>query len=111
LGSGIGYLEGSAYLTHPGNTVLAGHVYLSDGTPGPFIDLHHLKWGDRIILHVNGYAHVYAVRHVYETTPDDIDVLRSWDDYDWLTLITCRDFDERTNSYRSRLIVEAVRIE
>ncbi len=111
LGSGIGHLEGSAYLTHPGNTVLAGHVYLSDGTPGPFIDLHHLKWGDRIILHVNGYAHVYEVRNVYETTPDDLDVLRSWDDYDWLTLITCRDFDERTNSYRSRLIVEAVRIE
>ena len=111
LGNGIGYLEGSAYLTHPGNTVLAGHVYLSDGTPGPFIDLHHLKWGDRIILHVNGYAHVYEVRHVYETDPDDLDVLRSWDDYDWLTLITCRDFDERTNSYRSRLIVEAVRIE
>lgn len=110
LGNGIGYLEGSAYLTHPGNTVLAGHVYLSDGGPGPFIDLHQLKWGDEIIVNLNGYAHVYQVRNVYQTDPTDEDVLKSWDDYDWVTLVTCKDFDERTERYRSRLIVEAVRI-
>jgi LPXTG-site transpeptidase (sortase) family protein len=112
LGNSLGYLEGSTYPTLLGNTVVAGHVYLSDGAPGPFIDLHTLRWGDIIILHADGAQISYQVREVYQTSPDDLDVLENRSDgYTWLTLVTCRDFDPHSETYQSRTIVEAVRVE
>ncbi|MFN2275277.1 MAG: hypothetical protein ACK2TX_10565, partial [Anaerolineales bacterium] len=36
LWNNVGFLQGTAYPTHPGNTVLTGHVVLPSGLPGPF---------------------------------------------------------------------------
>jgi LPXTG-site transpeptidase (sortase) family protein len=109
LGDQAGYLEGTAYPTLPGNTVITGHVYLADGSPGPFIDLHTLKWGDRVIIHAWGQDYLYEVRSVIKTTPDD-PILFNHEDLDWITLITCQGFDEESGTYRWRIAVRGVLI-
>jgi LPXTG-site transpeptidase (sortase) family protein len=110
LGSQAGYLNGTAYPTRPGNSVLTGHVYTADGLPGPFIklnQLNQLRYGDEIIVHLAGQSYVYEVRENRIVSPHDGYVFRH-QDYPWLTLVTCRDYDERTNSYRHRVAVGAV---
>jgi uncharacterized repeat protein (TIGR01451 family) len=39
LGNQAGWLEGSAFPSWNGNSLLTGHVYLASGLPGPFVDL------------------------------------------------------------------------
>ncbi len=105
-----GYLEGTAFPTWAGNTALSGHVYLSDGTAGPFVHLGELLWGDEVILHAFGQRYVYEVRDVTSVRPDDLSVLRH-EEYDWVTLITCQGYDEQQDAYRSRMVVRAVLVE
>ncbi|NPA92993.1 MAG: sortase, partial [Chloroflexi bacterium] len=105
-----GWLEGSAFPTWAGNTVLTAHVYLPDGEPGPFVNLRQLMWGDRIIIHAHGQRYIYEVRNVRLVAPDDVSVLRH-KDRDWVTLLTCQGYDEKTDSYHWRLAVQAVLIQ
>jgi LPXTG-site transpeptidase (sortase) family protein len=107
LGHQIGWLEGSAYPTWPGNTALSAHAYLPSGLPGPFADLDTLRWGDSVVLRTEDAMYIYEVRERYETSPDDITPLYG-EAYDWVTLITCRQSDEQLNSYRWRIVVRAV---
>jgi len=104
-----GYLQGSAYPTWKGNTAIAAHVHNFDGRPGPFANLHQLKWGDRIIIHAWGMQHIYEIREVKEVSPDDLSVL-AHSEQDVLTLITCKDFNEDKSAYDLRLAVRAVLI-
>ncbi|MCJ7823455.1 MAG: sortase, partial [Anaerolineales bacterium] len=106
----VGYLEGTAYPSWPGNTALTAHVILPNGLPGPFADLGKLAWADRIVLHANGLQYVYHVTYVWSTHPDDLSVLRH-EEMDWLTLITCDEYDESTDQYLRRTAVRAVLIE
>jgi LPXTG-site transpeptidase (sortase) family protein len=105
-----GYLEGTAFPTMEGNTAIAGHVYLPDGNPGPFLNLGTLSWGDRVVVHAWGQAMIYEVREVSTVWPGDMRVL-AHEDYDWVTLITCKEFDEASNSYKRRTVVRAVLID
>ena len=107
----VGYLEGTSYPTQLGNSVIAGHINLPDGTTGPFADIDQLKWGDQIIIHLDGYEYIYEVREVFQTSPNNLDILVRSDNYDWLTIITCKDYDPSTKSYDHRTVVVAVRIE
>ncbi len=107
LGDQTGYLEGTAYPTWSGNTGLTGHVYLPNGNPGPFVDLHTLMWGQQIIVHMGGQEYVYEVRSVRRVLPDDISVLGHATG-PTLTLITCQGYDEEGNVYRYRIAVKAV---
>jgi hypothetical protein len=43
LTSQAGWLEGSAFPTHVGNSILTSHVFLPNGLPGPFINLQQLS--------------------------------------------------------------------
>ena len=72
-----GWLEGTAYPTWTGNTVLTGHAYLPSGYPGPFVDLGDLSRGDKIVLIANGYSYSYQVRNKALVTGDDIQHHRS----------------------------------
>lgn len=109
LGSNIGYLEGTAYPTLSGNSVLAAHVYNADGLPGPFIHLDGLKYGDRVIVHSFGQNYRYEVRNVQDWIPaGDTRLVTRHEDLPWLTLVTCRGFNEKTNRYDWRTIVRAV---
>jgi LPXTG-site transpeptidase (sortase) family protein len=107
LSSQVGYLEGTAYPTWDGNTGLTAHVYNADGTPGPFVNLHLLRWGDKVEVTAFGQIFTYEVRSVERVSPNDLSVLRH-EDRSWLTLITCQSFDETTGSYTWRVVVRAV---
>ena len=103
----VGYLAGTAFPTWAGNTVLSGHAYLANGQPGPFAALGALQWGDVIQIDSWGQRYVYEIREVKTVDPSDQSAFKH-EDLDWVTLITCKDFDEAANQYRSRLVVRAV---
>lgn len=107
LGSQAGWLNGTAFPTWSGNSAITGHVYLPNGQPGPFVNLGTLKYGDQIIVNLLGYQYIYEVRTVSITNPDDVSSLRH-EDLSWVTLITCKQFDEKTNSYKLRTVARAV---
>jgi len=102
-----GWLEGTAYPTFGGNSVITAHVYLPNGQPGPFIDIGKLSWGQEVAIVSNGLRYVYQVREVKNIRPDDMSVFKH-EEKPWLTLLTCKEYDEKTNSYRSRLMLRAV---
>jgi LPXTG-site transpeptidase (sortase) family protein len=110
LGNSVGYLPGTAFPTWSGNTAIAGHVYLKDGMPGPFNRIGELMWGDEINIQAYGFRHKYEVREVATVQPTDLSVL-GHEEYDWLTLITCRGYDEDSDTYRWRVVVRAVLME
>ena len=107
LGEQAGYLEGTAFPSWSGNSAITGHVYLPDGRPGPFVRLGELGWGDEIIVRGFGLRYIFSVREVRQVLPDDLSVLRH-EDRPWVTLITCKGYDERRETYRTRVAVRAV---
>ena len=109
LGREVGYLEGTAFPTWPGTTGLTGHVYLADGTPGPFINIRQLVWGDIVILHANGFRYEYYVRENLLVPDEDISPLKH-EEYDWLALITCEGYNQMHDRYDWRRVVRAVLI-
>ncbi|MDX9863235.1 MAG: sortase [Anaerolineaceae bacterium] len=109
LGSNAGFLSDTAFPTLPGNTAITGHAYLADGTPGPFVNLGSLMWGNEIVLHAWGQRYVYQVRTIQQVAADDMSVLGHKEE-DWITLITCKGFDEDSGEYQWRTVVQAVLI-
>lgn len=109
LSNQVGYLEGTAYPTWNGNTGLTAHVYNADGSPGPFVNLHLLRWGDRVEVSAFGKVYTYEVRSVSRVSANDLSVLNH-EDRSWLTLITCQGYNENTEQYTWRVVVKAVLI-
>jgi LPXTG-site transpeptidase (sortase) family protein len=110
LGDAAGYLEGTAYPTWVGNTAITAHVWDADNSPGSFVNLHTLQYGDEIIIHAWKLRHIYEVRAVRLVSPDNLSALPK-SDYDMLTLITCQSYDEASGEYRSRIAVRAVLVD
>jgi len=109
LGNQVGWLHGTAFPSWAGNSAITAHVYDANGQPGLFKDLSGLKWGDEVIVHAYGQAYVYEVRTVDTyVQPDDISSVYQHEDYPWLTLITCKGYDDESDSYRWRVVVRAV---
>ena len=108
LGNNSGWLNGTAFPTYSGNSVLTGHVTNADGTPGPFAHLNGLWWGDQVIVHAWGAQYIYEVRSVLVVTPEAVSSVITHKDLPWVTLITCRGYDEASNSYNYRVAVGAV---
>ncbi|MGM0374564.1 MAG: sortase domain-containing protein [Chloroflexota bacterium] len=104
-----GYLEGSAYPTWRGNTVLTGHAVLPNGLPGPFADLGALSWDDEVILYAQGQKYIYHVRSNRYVAPGNFSILEH-KEQDWLTLFTCYGYDELSETYDWRQVVQAVLI-
>jgi type VI secretion system secreted protein VgrG len=111
LNDQAGWLNGTAFPTWAGNSVLTGHVYDADGNPGPFVGLDGLLWGDEVIIHAWGAQYVYEVRQVMQVDPGAISSVITHEDLPWVTLITCRGYDEASNSYKYREVVRAVFVE
>jgi LPXTG-site transpeptidase (sortase) family protein len=107
LGEQAGYLEGTAFPTWQGNTGLAGHSTLADGSPGPFANLGALRWGDEVIIHAWGQRYIYAVRQNSLVAPGQLAALQH-EDLDWVALITCQGYDEISGTYLWRRVVRAV---
>jgi LPXTG-site transpeptidase (sortase) family protein len=102
-----GWLEGTAFPSWSGNSVLTGHVTLPDGRAGPFAGIGELKWDDRIIIHAYGVAFEYKVRQNRTISPFNTSVLKH-EDEPWITLITCKTYNETTGAYTNRIAVRAI---
>ncbi|NOH04228.1 MAG: sortase [Chloroflexi bacterium] len=102
-----GWLDGTAFPGWKGNSVLTGHVVLPNGNAGPFAALGDLKWGDRIIIRAYGTVYIYEVRQNRIVSPYNISVLQHEEDA-WLTLLTCKDYNESADTYARRIAVRAV---
>jgi LPXTG-site transpeptidase (sortase) family protein len=111
LGNEAGWLQGSAYPTWAGNSVLTGHVWNADNSPGPFQLINTLWWGDQVIVTAGGGQYAYAIRSVQLVSPGDVDSMMRHEVLPWLTLVTCRGYDEASNSYKYRILVRAELIE
>jgi LPXTG-site transpeptidase (sortase) family protein len=107
LGRQAGWLEGSAFPSWNGNSVITSHVYLSNGLPGPFVNLGTLKYGEKVLIHAYGQSYTFEVRSNEIVDPNDTSAFRH-EEKPWLTLITCREYDEKTKTYRKRIVVRAV---
>jgi LPXTG-site transpeptidase (sortase) family protein len=107
LGNEAGWLEGSAFPSWNGNSVLTSHVYLASGKPGPFINLNKLKFGDKIVVHAYGQKYVFEVQTNTVVAPTETSMMMKHEEKPWLTLVTCKDYDPKTNTYLNRILVRA----
>jgi len=107
LGQKAGFLEGTAFPTNPGNTVITSHVWNASNLAGPFARLNELQHGDRFSIDAYGYSYTYEVRTNRLVSPTSTSVL-AHKDYDWVTLLICDSFSEGSGSYLYRRAVQAV---
>jgi sortase (surface protein transpeptidase) len=64
-----------------------------------------------VIVHAWGAQYVYEVREVLQVAPGDTSSVIKHKDLPWVTLVTCRGYDEATDSYKYRVAVAAVLME
>jgi LPXTG-site transpeptidase (sortase) family protein len=89
--------------------VLTSHVYLSNGLPGPFVYLNKLIFGDQIIVHAYGEKYTFEVRTNMVVQPNDASIFNH-EERPWLTLVTCKEYDQTIKGYLKRVVVRAVSI-
>lgn len=109
LGNNAGWLNGSAFPTWVGNTVLTGHVWTAYNRPGPFANLKTLKYGDQILIHAFGQTYTYEVREskTYWAKTAVTKVFQH-EELDWVTLVTCETYNPLNGDYFFRRAVRAV---
>lgn len=110
LGMHVGYLQGTAWIGENDNIVLSGHVEMADGRKGVFADLDALAVGEVIVLVENEVEHRYIVSEIKRVDPGDLSVVYATTE-ERLTLITCSDYDFVRNTYDTRLVVVAERMQ
>lgn len=110
LGNQAGWLEGSAFPSWRGNSVLTAHSYLSSGNPGPFVNLNRLKFGDKVIVRAYGQQNIFEVQANFIVGPHDKSVMKH-EELPWITLVTCKDYDEKTDTYLRRIVIRAVLVD
>jgi LPXTG-site transpeptidase (sortase) family protein len=108
LGKSAGWLEGSAFPTWQGNTVLTAHVWNADNTPGIFANIKSLKYGDRFSIHAFGQEYIYEVRENTWVWGSSVSKVFKHEEYDWVTLLTCEGYNPLTGRYFFRRMVRAV---
>jgi len=69
--------------------------------------LNSLKYGDKIIVHAYGRKYTFEVRANTVVEPNDASVFKH-EGKSWLTLVTCKEYDEKNNAYKKRVVVRAV---
>jgi LPXTG-site transpeptidase (sortase) family protein len=106
----VGWLNGTAYPTWKGNSLLTAHVTNADGKPGLFSHLKALGVGEYVFVYNSGYRYTYQVISNDLVQPDDRTVMKH-EERSYLTLITCDSYDERTATYLRRVIVRALLVD
>jgi LPXTG-site transpeptidase (sortase) family protein len=110
LGSSIGYLEGSAYPTLRGNTILTGHSTDPNGNVVSFGYIKDLVLGDKIMIHSYNQVFVYQIQENKLLAPSNVSALFKHENYDWVTLVTCENYNKDLGKFVSRRVVRAVLI-
>jgi len=106
LNNDIGWLQGTAFPSLSGNSVLTSHYFNSYGAAGPFRYLAQLAVGDQIIVRAYRVNYVYQVRSLQQVDPANVTAMLRHEDKPWLTLVTCTDY-LANNDFKYRLIVRA----
>jgi len=106
----VGWLNGTAYPTWKGNSLLTAHVVNADGKPGVFSKLKALGIGEFVYVYNSGYRYTYQVVSNAYVQPDDASVVKH-EEKSYLTLITCDTYDEKTGTYLRRVAVRAVLVD
>jgi LPXTG-site transpeptidase (sortase) family protein len=112
LRSEVAWLGNTSWPGLGSNTALAGHVTVAGYGDGPFRYLEDVPVGEIIILYTERSIYTYQVRESRITTADDMAVTFASENPQ-VTLITCVDWDDDTETYLNRLIVlgDLVRVE
>jgi len=79
--------------------------------PGVFEKLANLRYGDQVMVHNAGKVFIFEVRERLQVSADRVNQLLKHKERPWLTLLTCRGFDEESGEYLSRVLVRAVLVE
>ncbi len=108
LGGEAGWLSGSAFPTWNGNSVLTAHVWDAFNRPGPFANLKDLRYGDQVRVHAYGGIYIYEIRDNLTVLPANVSSVFKHEEKSWLTLVTCEDYQERSQTYSFRRMVRAV---
>jgi LPXTG-site transpeptidase (sortase) family protein len=108
LSNEAGWLETTAFPTHAGNSALTAHTTLANGQPGPFAQLGTLSYGDQVIVRFGGQKYIFEVRENKQVKPTEVNSALKHEEYPWLTLITCKSYNEQTGEYAYRTVVRAV---
>jgi len=108
LGNDAGWLNGTAFPTWTGNSVITGHVWDAYNRPGIFYNLRDLRYGDLINIHAFGQVATYEVRQSKRIRPADVSSALQHEEQAWLTLITCEDYRFLFRTYNYRRMVRAV---
>jgi len=108
LGKNAGWLNGSAFPTWNGNSVITGHVWDSLNRPGPFVGLINLTYGDQIKVHAFGKVYIYEIIESQVVQPSNITAAFKHEEKSWLTLITCENYQDKTETYTNRRMVRAI---
>jgi len=111
LGDKAGHLQGTAFPTWNGNTVITAHVWDAFNRPGPFAGLKKMKYGEQIKIHAWGQTYVYEVREIKLVTVRNVDSIAWHQEYDWLTLLTCEIYNPLNDNYLFRRLVRAVLVD
>ena len=112
LGKDTGWLNGTAFPSWDGNSVLTAHVTDSNGMPGPFANIKNLKYGNQVIVHLYGQKYIFEVRNTRRVRPNATQfAFQHLEDHSYLTLITCQGYNPISDSYLFRRIIRAVLVD
>ncbi len=89
-----------------GNTGLAGHVTLRDGSDGPFRNLSQVQVGDEVILYSEEKVYTYNISWIDVVDEDSLDVIQP-QSTSQVTLVTCAEWNDDLKMYMKRLVVIA----
>jgi LPXTG-site transpeptidase (sortase) family protein len=65
-----------------------------------------------VVIHAWGQEYTYEVRSVSDNVnPKDTSLLTKHEELPWLTLVTCKGYDEAKDKYLWRTVVRAVQID
>lgn len=103
-----GWLNGSAFPTWNGNSVITAHVWDALNRPGPFANLKNLRYGDQIKVHAFGQVYTYEIRESKTVSPTNISAVFKHEEKSWITLVTCEGYEENSQTYFYRRMVRAV---
>jgi LPXTG-site transpeptidase (sortase) family protein len=110
LKDSVGYLEGSAYPTFNGNSVLTAHVIDANNNLGPFSDIKGMHSNDKIYIHAYGKIYIYQVQENRKISSANLSAVFKHEEYSWVTLVTCEDYDAKSGVYKYRRMVRAILI-
>lgn len=109
LGRSVGYLNGTAFPTWAGNSVITGHVWDANNQPGVFAKLRNLSVGSTFTVKAFGATYTYIVRENRAVWNDSANAVafQHMAGKSWITLVTCEGYSQWQDLYSFRRIVRA----